>query len=346
MYDMIKNDLINYFKLTQPYRFLGKSIRNLLFPSKDENYLRKLINIEVSNICNVKCIFCIYRFDYREKRVMSVEDFRKLSKVAIDLGYENLGLTPLSGELFTNRNAIEMIKIAQNVGFRNIGTYTNGILLHHHNVEELLTSGINVIVISFPGFCREIYREIFQADKFEEFKESVTLLLETHKRNRSEVTIIFEAKSYLTLNQIKEQDFYKEFISKFINDTVSICEPKRIFDSWCGEIKQKYLFKGMKVEINPIKSIYPLKKPYPCMGMFTFGVLVNGNVRLCNCRGDMKMGTEKDSLFIGNVYNYRDLKELLHENKGKIEKIRFEFCNGKMPVECKLCSFYLPVKFS
>ena len=343
---MIENKLLNYFKSEQPYRFLGKSIKNLFFPVKDEINVTKTISIEVSSICDVKCIFCIYHLGYRGEKIMMPEEFRKLTKSAVNLGYDYLDLTPPSGELFLNKNAVEIVKIAKDSGFKHIGAYTNGISLHNHNLDELLRSGINVIIISFPGFGKTFYQEICRADKFKEFTESITLLLEVHKKIDSQVIIIFEPRTYLSFKQIKESDFYCKIVSKFIKDIVFVREPIRVFDSWCGEIKQGNLVKGMKVDINPIKSIYPFRSAYPCTRIFVTGVLVNGDVRLCNCRYDKTIGTKEDSLFIANIYDYENLEELVKENNEKIEGIRSAFVNNKIPALCRKCSFYRPVKFS
>jgi len=277
---------------------------------------------------------------------MEIEDFRKIAKSAINLGYENLDLTPPCGELFLNKNAVEIIKIAKESGFRHIGAYTNGISLRNHNLDELLRSGISVIIISFPGFGRNYYKEICQADKFEEFRKSITLLMETHNKSNSEVTIIFEPRTYLSTDQIRKSDFYRKFVYRFISNRIFIREPLRVFDSWCGEIKQGNLVKGMKVDTNPIKSIYPLRGAYPCIRIFVMGVLVNGDVRLCNCRYDKSIGTKEDSLFIANIYDYENVEELVKENNEKIEGIRATFGNNKIPALCKKCPFYCPVKVS
>lgn len=335
----------DYLKSNQPYRFLGKSIRNLFFPLRYEVSLNKTINVEVSSVCDVKCVFCVYRLGYRKNETMKTEDFRKLAKSATNLGYVNLDLTPPSGELFLNKNAVAIIRAAKESGFKHIGTYTNGISLHNHNVDELLRSGINVIIISFPGFGGKYYKEICQADKFEEFERSITLLMETHRKINSEVIIIFEPRTYLSVDQIAKSDFYCKFVSKFIGNKICIREPLRVFDSWCGEIKERHLVKGMKVDISAIKSVHPFKNAYPCARIFITGVLVNGDVRLCNCRYDKTIGTEKDSLFVGNIYDYENLEELVRENDEQVQKVRSEFRSGKMPALCKRCAFYRPVKY-
>jgi MoaA/NifB/PqqE/SkfB family radical SAM enzyme len=122
-----------------------------------------------------------------------------------------LDLTSPGGELFMHKDAIEIIKTAKDVGFKHIGTFLNGILIHRFSAEDLLTSGIDALLISFPGFTADIYQEIFGVMKFDEFRKSIVELLETHKKINSEVFIIFEPRTYLTLKKIKESVFYQRF---------------------------------------------------------------------------------------------------------------------------------------
>jgi hypothetical protein len=343
---LIDLKILNYFKSKQPFRIFGLSCRNLFFPQEIRVQDNKSIGIEVVNICNCKCIFCAYRLGYRKKVFMATEVFKGIAESAVKIGYKNLDLTPLSGEFFIHNNAAELLKTAKNAGFKHIGTFTNGILLQKHNIEELLKSGLDVLLISFPGFNDKIYEEIFGVKKYREFEKSTIELLETHKKINSDVFIIFEPRTYLTLKQIKTSEFYKSFVSKFVSDKVFIKEPLRVFDSWGGEIRQKDLIKGMKVDRNPLKSIYPLKKVFLCIRLLSIGVLANGDVRLCNCRYDSTIETEKDSLFIDNIKNYRDLEDLIYQNEVKINKIKTDFINGKLPELCKKCPFYMPVRFN
>ena len=337
-------EIIKRLASHQPLRFMAKSIRNVYFPSKSRIGIDKTIAIEVSSFCNARCLFCIYRLGYRTKTIMTVEAFKNIAQSAINAGYENLDLTSPSGELFIHRDAIKVIHTAKNAGFKHIGVFTNGISIYKHNIEDLLTSGVNVFLISFPGFDEAIYQEIFGVSKYHEFKKSIIELLETHRKINSNVIIIFEPRTYLKLNQLKQTKFYENHISNFISDKIVLREPLRVFDSWGGEIKQKDLIKGMRVDSNPIKSIYPLKRVFLCVRLLSIGVLANGDVRLCNCRFDSTIETDKDSLFIDNVKNYESFADLMTKNKDKIDKIKSAFIHGKLPALCKKCPFYMPVK--
>ena len=166
----MKLHLIKKIVSHQPLRFAAKSIRNIFFPSKVAIDIKKTIAIEVSSICNARCIFCSYKLGYRSRTMMKLEDFRRISKSAIKLGYECLDLTSPGGELFMHKDAIKIIRTAKDAGFKHIGTFTNGTLIYKYNIEDLLNSGIDALLISFPGFTDDIYEEIFGAGKFKNLR--------------------------------------------------------------------------------------------------------------------------------------------------------------------------------
>lgn len=327
----------------QPSRVIGKSIRNIFFPDKKK--INRMITIEISSICNARCIFCNYRFGYRKKKTMDTEDFKKIAESCIQLGYDDLSFTSMGGEVFTHKNAVEIIKIAKNKGFNGISCFTNGISIHKYDVEGLLRSGINHIFISFPGFSEDLYEEIFQVRKFSDFKESIMILLKTHRKINSRVKIEFLPRTYLTEEEIFKSEFYTSFVSKYMSDLVYFDEPLYFYDSWGGEIDSSQLIMGMKVDMNPLKSLYPFKKTYLCHFMLRFAVFANKDVRLCNCRYDSTIETSKDTLYIANLGNYSSLEELMLRNRAKIDKIRTDFINGNMPELCRKCPLYLPVDF-
>ena len=332
--------LILHYRIS---RYFYLSIRNIFIPKKINEYEARLITIEPSSICDAKCIFCNYKFGYRKKITMSKETFQSVAQSCFDMGYNNLNLTSVGGEFLTNPHAVLILEGANQIGFRSIAFHTNGILLYRHDVERLLKSGLGCLLISTPGFSKELYIDIFGVDKYDEFKKSVILLLEIHKRINSKVLVQFCPRTYLTIEEIKKSDFYKETISKYISDVVSIDKPVTIFDSWNKTINNADLKKGMTLDVIPIKSIYPLKKLHLCGLMEQINILSNGDVRLCNCRYDKTISKDDDPLFIDNISKYKSLSELLEINDNKIKKIKDNFINGNLSELCRTCSVYRPV---
>lgn len=277
--------------------------------------------------------------------MLSVDEFRTIAQSCVAMGYEHLDLTPLWGEILTHKDIITILSIAKAVGFKSVGCYTNAILLHRFNIQDFLRSGIDTLLISFPGFDKHVYEEVFGVDKYDEFKQSVSQLLETHRQLQSPVEIIFEPRTYLTLREIQESDFFKNTLSQYFNHyLVKMTEPLRVFDTWVGGLTKKDLIHNMRLDINPVKSIAPLKKNYQCVRLSIFGIHANGDVQLCNCQYDPNRGTANDSLYIANYKQYSSLEELFEMNRTKIEAIKKNFVNGKLPLLCQRCPIYIPVK--
>ena len=342
---MTATDAVKTALLKNPAsRFVIKSLRNVFFPMPGFTGAGKTIGIEVSSICNARCIFCTYRLGYRAQTIMDLSRFRTIATSCVNLGYENLDLTSLGGELFTHPDALEIIRIAKKSGFKHIGAYTNAILIRRFQVEELLSSGVDALLISFPGFGGSYYREIFGVDAYAPFEDSVLRLLHAHRKLASRVSIVFEPRTYLTLRQIKNSPFYLDHLSRHVSDRIVLGEPLRVFDTWGGEISDSDLVGGMKADVNPIKSLSPLKKTYLCARVVLPGIQANGDVRLCNCRYDRTIETTDDDLFIGNIAGYDDLEALLADNCGKIASIWRDFRSGRLPALCRKCPFYLPLR--
>lgn len=341
---MITKELIkNCLYTNRPLRFFLKSTRNIFFPKKYNPEISKTISIEISSICNARCIFCNYRFGYRTPKLMPITEFTKIVESCVQMGYENLDLTSMGGEFFTNRDAVDFVEAGKNAGFKHIGLFTNGLLIHRFNIDKLLQSGVDVLLISFPGFSKELYRQIFNIDSFDDFKQSVELLLKSHHRLNSNVIIIFEPRTYLTKKQIEKSEYYNKAILPYLSDHIIMKEPLRVYDTWGGDINQSDLINGMKLDINPVKSIYPFKKVFLCCRIVMPGILANGDVRLCNCRYDATIESDKDSLYVGNLNNYKNFEDLIRKNEAKVYEILSDFINGKMPALCRQCPFFDPI---
>ena len=297
MFDSIKH----YFISHQPYRFIGKSVKNIYFPKIVDKITPDVLSVELTSICNAGCVFCNYRLGFRSKKTMQMEQFEKILSSGYNMGYRRLDLTSFGGELFVFKKAIEAIELASKMGFSSIETYTNAILLHKFDLTHLLSSGITSIRISFPGFEKEIYKKIFGVDKFEEFSKSIKLLLEAHKDTNSDVLIVFEPRSPYSLRYLKKTEFFKKSVEQYISNKVQINKPIIRYDTWGGQIDENMLPKGIIAEINPLKSLGALGGGLNlCSLLLHFGVLANGDIRLCNCRYDSTIESKDDKLLIDN----------------------------------------------
>lgn len=239
---MIKT-IRDYLSSHQPYRFLLKSLKNVFLPESVRDNSGH-ITIEISSICDARCVFCAYQLGCRKNTQMSVSNFEQVAQSCVSMGYTSLDLTALTGELFTHRDTLQIIETAKQVGFSHIGVFTNGIRLRKFDMKRLLTSGIDAILISFPGFDRAVYKAVYGVDRYDNFEDSVKKLLIAHADLNSKVYLRFEPRTFLTKQQIEESLFYQDIFSKSINEYISMQDPLRVFDTWGGGDQERTSCQG------------------------------------------------------------------------------------------------------
>lgn len=107
----------------------------------------KRINIEISNICNLKCSFCP-EVD-RNKQVMGVSQFGEiLSKVA---GRTEEVVPHLLGEPLNHPHFAQILEEAQRFGVK-LNLTTNGVLINEERSKLLLHPTIRQVNYSFQAF--------------------------------------------------------------------------------------------------------------------------------------------------------------------------------------------------
>ena len=106
------------------------------------------LHLELTNLCNAKCIFCPYQFQKRKTDFMPDEVFYKAVKDFCDIGGGSVILTPIVGEALIDPKLLDRVKyLRSQYPIDRIELTTNGILLDKYGIEEILDSGITSIFI-------------------------------------------------------------------------------------------------------------------------------------------------------------------------------------------------------
>jgi radical SAM protein with 4Fe4S-binding SPASM domain len=321
---------------------ISKSIREIYYsyyPDKDflslcEHNLVWCLRVETCNICNANCIFCAYQYQKRKKMIMPDNMFKKIIDDYSVMGGGNLMLIPVAGDPLLDPHILRRIDYARQFSnIKNISMITNCINLHEVGIKNLLTSGLNSIIVSTSGFDLELHEKIYRSKKAERMKSNLIDLLKINK----ELDNPCEIKIGLRTNQdIKEVISNKEFgeIAK-LSDGVDI---NYYFEDWSGAIKQSDLLNGMK--IRPF-SLLVLRRKAPCWMLYgSLHILSDGTVALCGCQE-----LEGDSdLVLGNIMD-NSLADIYRSEQAK--QIRENWLNGgKIPDVCRKCRNYSPYTFS
>lgn len=285
------------------------------------------LGVNVSDICNANCVFCVYQYYSPSGDFMDMETYEKALDQFVELGGKSIDFNPLIGEPLLDRHLFKRIRLANKKGLYTY-MFTNGISLNESIIEKLLKSRINKINISFGGLNRGSYEKIFGVDKYPEALSGIKKLLSENQKKGEPIEVEIILYSVESPYKILK---YKDF-----KELRSYLHPNQIdfhlgaMDNWGGLIKEELpgrLF---------IRDPPPLKKR-PCLWTLTHpAVLHNGDFRLCECRF---RGNPHDELVVGNIHN-TPMKELWLGDEAK--KVRRSFIEGNAPKVCEKCAMYMP----
>ena len=267
----------------------------------------KKIYIEITNICNLKCEFCIPC--KRELNMISVSNFEEIVKKIHK--YTNVVALHVKGEPLLHKNLKEILNILEKYNLQANIT-TNGTLIKE-NLEILKNAKcIKQLKFSLHSFLQNYHmsnlylKNIF--DCVSELK-NITISyrlwnLETIKENDINDIIIKELESYYKLDNLKEKLKLKNAFE--INENIYINQD--IEFTWPDINGKEIIEKG---------KCWALRKQ--------IAILVDGTVVPCclDNNGDIPLG---------NILE-EDLETIL--NKPLSKTIKENFGNSK--ITCKLC---------
>lgn len=117
----------------------------------------RLLDIELTNHCNMRCLFCGNRAQSRKKGFMDFNTFQKILKEV------SAWKTPLRfirwGENLLHPEALKWFRLAKKEGL-TIHLTTNGSLLDSRFCKELIAMELDSIKISFQGAGEKRYAEM------------------------------------------------------------------------------------------------------------------------------------------------------------------------------------------
>ncbi len=163
---------------------LFKKINRLYYPDGEKHALPRLVMIEPSSVCNLKCVMCATQQKARDHRFLSLLEFEKIIKqfpVVKELVFCGIGEPLLNPELF------EMIKLAKKRNILFVNLITNGKLLNREAANKIINSGVNRVQISVHSFSPEVFSKLRNdlPENLETLKKNIKYLvsLKGEKKN-------------------------------------------------------------------------------------------------------------------------------------------------------------------
>jgi cyclic pyranopterin phosphate synthase len=114
-----------------------------------------LLDVILGYDCNVACDYCTITPAMRE-RALSTGEVVRAMREARALGYDDLALT--GGEPTIRSDLVGLVRMARELGYRDVKVQTNGLLLAHRpNLDRLLAAGATRIHLSIHTHLEDAY---------------------------------------------------------------------------------------------------------------------------------------------------------------------------------------------
>ncbi len=256
----------------------AKPVRRLMLATgRDRSpILPEIVQIESTNICNAKCVFCPRDEMHRKQGIMSLELFKKIVDECAELGITHVRVHNY-GEPFVDRKLVDKVRYAKEKGIQEVGMISNGSLITEQVARGMIDAGLDAINISVDASGKEVFESTRIGLKYDKVIANIERLVriraESGKR-RPKLILSFVRQN----NSADEQAFIEHW--RKVADKIHVTD----LHNWGGTLHQQS-------DVN-----YPCYRPW-----LTFTVLWDGRVSLCcadfdghTILGDMNTSSIKD----------------------------------------------------
>ena len=159
-----------------------------------------LVDVELTNKCNIICLFCDRQIMEREQGLMSEELFRK---IVDDISKNSPFLKAIKfsrwGEPSLHPEFYKFIRIAKEKGLK-IHVTSNGLLL---NPEKCLN--IDSLNISMQGLNKEEYTKIRNNDQYDRLVDNIMQIMAMEERPFVNLSVTVLDETEEEINEFKEK---------------------------------------------------------------------------------------------------------------------------------------------
>jgi MoaA/NifB/PqqE/SkfB family radical SAM enzyme len=226
--------------------------------------LPEIVQIESTNICNARCVFCPRDEMHRRQGVMDEALYRKVVDDCAALGIRHVRLHNY-GEPFVDRHLTSKVAYAKQQGIAEVGVISNGSLIDEEVARGVIEAGLDAINISVDASGREVFERTRVGLKYDTVIGNIERLV----RIRGELG---RTHPKLILSFVRQDNTEDE--RAFIEHWRAIADKIHITDlhNWAGTLNRD----------SDVR--------FPCYRQWlTFTVLWDGRVSLCCADFDGKV---------------------------------------------------------
>ena len=239
-------------------RSQARPVRRLMLATgRDRSpILPEIVQIESTNICNAKCVFCPRDDMHRRQGIMTLDLYKKIVDECVALGITHVRVHNY-GEPFVDRRLVEKVRYAKQKGIQEVGMISNGSLITEEVARGMIDAGLDAINISVDASGKEVFESTRIGLKYDKVIANIERLVRIRAesgKHRPKLILSFVRQN----NSADEQAFIEHW--RKIADKIHITD----LHNWGGTLNQES-------DVN-----YPCYRPW-----LTFTVLWDGRVSLC-----------------------------------------------------------------
>jgi MoaA/NifB/PqqE/SkfB family radical SAM enzyme len=236
----------------------AKAVRRLLLAAgRDRSpVLPEIVQIESTNICNAKCVFCPRDEMERKQGIMDWALYTKVVDECAALGITHVRMHNY-GEALVDRGLVEKIRYAKQAGIKEVGMISNGSLISDDVARGMIDAGLDAINISLDAAGKEVFEATRVGLKYDKVIAGIERLL-TYRGESG------RRRPKLILSFVRQGNSGEE--GAFIERWGKLADKIHITDlhNWAGTL-------NAESDVN-----YPCYRPW-----LTLTVLWDGRVSLC-----------------------------------------------------------------
>lgn len=291
-------------------------------------------SVEVSNVCNLKCVFCGYQKFKGQFKIKDQSTFEKNIDQIAKITDRNITLTPLTGDIFTDKKLFNKLNYLEfHPGIKEYTFTTNFTLCNDADIDKLLSlNKINHLKISIYGHDSDSFKKITKSNTYRKLIHNLSYL---HKNiEKLKFNIDFAVRSYMDFSFEKyESSELISLILKIEKSSKLVLKSQHYhYTNWGGDISKKDIG-DLNIILKDARNSY---KNGPCNRLYSFLISANNEVVLCACRDTQRY------MKIGDL-NDNSLSKIINLNnplyKSWIDDQEKNIFNGP----CKACDMYEPI---
>jgi MoaA/NifB/PqqE/SkfB family radical SAM enzyme len=275
----------------------AKPVRRLLLAGGRDTARRlpDIVQIESTNLCNAKCVFCPRDEMHRRQGVMDMALYQKIVDECARLEITHVRVHNY-GEPFLDRQLVEKVRYAKARGIREVGMISNGSLITEELAAGMIDAGLDAINISVDASGKDVFERTRLNLDYDTVVQNIRTIARLKKeagRTHPKLILSFVRQH----NDADEHAFIEEW--RGVADKIHITD----LHNWAGTL-------------NTASDVH-----FPCYRLWlTFTVLWDGRVSLCcadfdgrHILGDLRTST------IAEVWNspaYRAVRRQQLESGG------------------------------